>query len=69
MSGTTCHDGCGCDQGVTKWELLQKRADRLLRAGTLVFPPGERVAYAFVVPIEVRDDLAEILADIEMSED
>lgn len=47
---------------------LRRRAEALLQAGTLVHAPGETVAYAFVVPIELRDALADALADIDVAE-
>jgi hypothetical protein len=48
---------------------LVKRAEALLDSGTLVWAPGETVAYAFVVPCEARNDLADVLADIQFAED
>lgn len=48
---------------------LRERAEALLEAGTLVWAPGETVAYAFVVPIQFRDDLADALADLSATEE
>jgi hypothetical protein len=40
------------------------RAERLLEQGTLVWAEGSTVAYAFVVPIAARDDLADAFGDL-----
>ena len=46
-----------------------KLAEEMLDKGTLVFAPGSRVAYAFVVPIEAHDDLTDAFGDLDLVED
>jgi len=46
-----------------------KLAEEMLDKGTLVFAPGSRVAYAFVVPAAARDDLYDAFADLALVED
>lgn len=57
----------GRDFDEANFKILHKRAEAVLEVGTLVWAPGEAVAYAFVLPIGARDDLADILADIDFA--
>jgi hypothetical protein len=47
---------------------IVERADRLLERGAFVYEPGSSVAYAFVVPVSVRDDLADAFGDLAQDE-
>lgn len=52
---------------------IKAQAEKLIGGGSLVYVRGEHVArfqaYAFVVPVDVRDDLADALEDWEIWED
>ena len=48
---------------------LRGLADEVVTRGTLVFDTDNTVAYACVIPPGLRDDLASVLADIQLEEE